>query len=177
MNILIIYGTVEGQTRKIARFVKKEAENLGNQVTLSDATDDPPDPDDFDAIIIGSSVHKHEYNAAIIDYASKHLEVLNKKPSLFISVSLTAAADEEESWKELEQITKDFLAKVGWNPTAVKQVAGALRYSEYDFFKRFIMRLIAKKQGGGTDTSQDYEYTNWEELGKSVNEFLSDSSK
>lgn len=51
------------------------------------------------------------------------------------------------------------------------QIAGALKYTEYDYFKRLIMKMISKKEGGATDTSQDYEYTKWDEVTKFVNEF------
>jgi menaquinone-dependent protoporphyrinogen oxidase len=50
----------------------------------------------------------------------------------------------------------------------VEQVAGALRYTQYDFFKKFTLRMIAKRAGGSTDTSHDTEYTDW----KQVNEIL-----
>ena len=172
MNVLIVYGTIEGQTRKIAGFLKQEAEKMGDKASLCDATDNPVAPDEFDAVIITSSLHAHKYNAAVVEYAVKNQKVLNERPSMFISVSLTAAADEEKSWQELKQLTGDFLTGAGWTPTKVQYVAGALRYTQYDFFKRFIMRMIVKKQGGETDTSRDHEYTDWEELKLTFKDFL-----
>ena len=43
-------------------------------------------------------------------------------------------------------------------------VAGALEYSKYNPLKRWIMKRIAAKAGGGTDTSRDYDYTDWDDL-------------
>jgi menaquinone-dependent protoporphyrinogen oxidase len=40
-------------------------------------------------------------------------------------------------------------------------IAGALRYSRYPLPLRWFMRRIAKQAGGDTDTSRDYEYTDW----------------
>jgi len=37
-----------------------------------------------------------------------------------------------------------------------------LRYSRYDPITRWIMKKIAAKEGGPTDTSRDYELTDWE---------------
>ena len=165
MRLLIVYGTTEGQTRKICQFLKEEAEKLHHTVDICDATDNPFSPStNFDAIIIAASVHMHKYQSAIHHYVKDHHEILNKIPSAFVSVSLTAASDDQESWQELEELTAEFLKHSGWQPRHVTQVAGALRYSKYDFFKKFIMRMIAKKESGDTDTSHDYEYTDWGEV-------------
>ncbi|MBK8498636.1 MAG: hypothetical protein IPL52_07420 [Flavobacteriales bacterium] len=49
-------------------------------------------------------------------------------------------------------------------PRRIELVTGALKYLQNDFFKRFIMRMIAKKEGRETDASRDYEYTDWAAL-------------
>lgn len=41
MNVLIIYGTIEGQTRKIATFLADHVRQRGENVTLIDSTDLP----------------------------------------------------------------------------------------------------------------------------------------
>jgi menaquinone-dependent protoporphyrinogen oxidase len=51
-------------------------------------------------------------------------------------------------------------------------VAGALLYTQYGLLKRFIMKLIVKRQGGSTDTSVDHEYTDWAALQRFVDEFM-----
>ncbi len=56
----------------------------------------------------------------------------------------------------------------------MKPVAGALLYTKYNFLVRFVMRRIAKKGGPETDTSRDYEYTNWAALDKFVDEFCAE---
>ena len=66
---------------------------------------------------------------------------------------------------------KRFFDETGWRPTVVMPVAGALSYSHYNFLVRFVMKQIAKKEGSGTDTSRDYEYTDWDALDAFVKEF------
>lgn len=161
MKLLIVYGTTEGQTRKICRFIKDETEKYGCQVDLFNAIDEPLFPTDYDKVIIAGSIHVGGYQTAVKHYVKEHHLELSKKPSAFISVSLTAAGDDAESWKELNEITHKFLEETNWNPSDIVHAAGALKYSKYDFFKKMIMRMIAKQQGGGTDTSEDYEYTDW----------------
>ena len=41
-----------------------------------------------------------------------------------------------------------------------------------DWLKRMVMRSIVRKEGGDIDTSQDYEYTDWESLWTFVGSFL-----
>jgi len=67
-------------------------------------------------------------------------------------------------WEELKGITKEFLSNTGWHPTYIEQVAGAIRYSKYNFFKKYILRNIAQKNNAQTDTSEDYEYTDWTQV-------------
>lgn len=164
MKLLIAYGTTEGQTRSICEYLRDEAKKAGHEVSLSDTTGPHLQPRGFDAAIIAASVHYGRYQTSIEHFVQEHREKLNSIPTAFLSVSLTAASDEPESWNELEEITDNFLNQAGWQPDIVEQVAGALRYSKYNFFKKFIMRLMATKSGGGTDTTEDYEYTDWSQV-------------
>src|ERR1700758_1606045 len=116
MKVLIVYGTTEGQTRKIAAFLKDEAENLGHQVTLADSTSTPPLPTGYDVVLIGASLHAHKYQSSVFHYIKNNAVALNELKSGFFSVSLTAAGDDSESWKELEVITTNLLKDTGWNP-------------------------------------------------------------
>ena len=161
MKILIVYGTTEGQTRKIANFLKDEAEKLGHLVTLTDSTGNPPFPAGYDVVLIGASIHMHKYQSSVFNYVKDNAETLNEITSGFFSVSLAAASDDPEEQKELAGITKAFKDDTGWKPVDVEQMAGALLYTKYDFFKKLIMRMIAKREGRSTDTSGDYEYTQW----------------
>lgn len=164
MKLLIVYGTTEGQTKKICEFLRDEAKKAGHEVSLNNALEFHVHSTGFDAAIIGASLHAEKYQDAVEHYVHENNKGLNNIPSAFLSVSLTAATDEPESWKELKQITHEFLDKTGWQPTYVEQVAGALRYSKYNFLKKFIMRMIAQKQSGDTDASKDYEYTDWDQV-------------
>jgi len=171
MKFLIVYGTTEGQTRKIAHFMEVILQSAGHTVTTADAADEPPDPKDYDAILIGASVHIHKYQSAVAHYITHHAPSLNKKPGAFFSVCLAVASDIEEEHLEAEKTTRDFMEQTGWRPYMSTQIAGALKYTQYDFFKRLIMKMISKREGRTTDTSRDYEYTDWNAVKKFVLEF------
>ena len=54
--------------------------------------------------------------------------------------------------------------RVGTQVTTM--VAGALADTKYNWFIRSMMKRIAAKAGGDTDTSRDYEYTDWPALSR-----------
>lgn len=172
MNILVIYGTTEGQTRKIASFMQQQLQTQGHQVMLADANEQPPLADEFDAIIIGSSVHMHHYHSAVEHYIKSNLKALNTRPSAFYSVSMAIASDNDEEHSDIKQLATDFLFDCGLKTVHIFHIAGALKYTQYDYFKRLVMRMIAKKEGGNTDTSKDHEYTDWSQVKQQTLDFV-----
>ena len=162
MKILIVYATSEGQTRKISRFMEEVLQGENHNVVIADATEDPPSPEKFDAVLIGSSIHIQKYHSSIKDYIMKNLDELNNKHSAFFSVCMAMASDIKEEHEEVKKIALEFMEKTGWKPDAISHMAGALKYTQYDYFKKLIMRMIAKKEGGSTDTAKDHEYTDWD---------------
>ena len=171
MKILIVYGTTEGQTRKISHFIEAILKDGSHEVTVADASQAPPPPSSYDAVIIGASVHIHKYQSAVLRYITRHIEALNKIPSAFFSVCLAVASEMDEEHKEAAKITNDFLEHIGWKPLMTTQIAGALKYTQYDFFTRLVMKRIAKREGRTTDTSKDHEYTNWDSVREFAEEF------
>lgn len=172
MKILIIYGTSEGQTRKIARFMENVLQDENHKVVIADATDEPPTPVNYDAILIGSSIHMHKYKNSVKQYIINNIDELNKKPSAFFSVCMAVASEIDEEHEEVTTLAKSFLNQTGWKTKEINHIAGALKYTQYDYFKRLIMRMIAKKQGGDTNTSHDYEYTDWNAVKDFVRHFI-----
>ncbi len=173
MHVIVIYGTVEGQTRKIARNIAGTVQSSGHDVTVFDAADlDDVDLATADAVIVAAPVHTGKYPAAIGHWLKHNASDLNNLPSVFFSVSLAAASAFPEEHREIAELSTDFLEQTGWKPDEVHQVAGALRYLEYDFLKRLLMRHIVKQGGGPVDTSRDYEFTDWDELSVFVSDFL-----
>lgn len=170
MRILIVYGTAEGQTKKIAEFIESELTALGHLVVIHNAMDIMLNPSGYDIVFIGASMHMEKYPASIEHYLNKYHIELNRIHSVFYSVSLTAASDDAESWKELKEATTKFISTIGWKPFKVEYFAGALRFTQYDFMKKFIMRQIAKKAGQGV--SGDTEYTDWAKVKRFVLDVL-----
>ncbi len=163
-RILILYGTTDGQTAKVARFIGDELLALGANVDLFDAATANPDPRVYDGVIVAASVHGGKYQRSVVRWARTHAVALCGLPSAFVSVCLAVLQTDVAVIRELDAIVHRFEAATGWEPERVKLVAGALRYTRYGWLKRLIMRRIARKAGGDTDTSRDHEYTDWKDL-------------
>jgi menaquinone-dependent protoporphyrinogen oxidase len=84
---------------------------------------------------------------------------------------LSILSKNEAGRKEAEAIPQRFLDGVHWHPAIVKIVAGALLYTHYNFFIRWVMKRIVASAGGDTDTSKDYEYTDWNDVRAFAAEF------
>lgn len=179
MRVLIVYGTIEGQTRKIAEYIAQILGEGGHVVDLRDAAAIPPDADlgPVDAFIAGGSVHQGRHPAALRHFVKAHRGTLQQLPSGFFSVSMAAMMPDEEHQAQSRTYVDEFCAETGWTPAVTVMVAGALRYSQYDFFKRFVMKLIAREQGGDTDTSRDYEYTDWGQVRQFAHDVLAHAAR
>lgn len=177
-SVLVVYGTTEGQTRKVAEFIANALMAGGVKVELLDSADERAAlvQPIYAAAIVCGSLHQHRYQASLLRFVKSNAAWLSGIPAAFVAVSLTAALKDDQSRDELQEMVETFYRETGWTPAITRHVAGALRYSQYDYFKRLIMKLIARQQGGDTDTSHDHEYTDWEVLTRFVEEFLAATS-
>ncbi|MDA8253396.1 MAG: hypothetical protein M0Z28_30075 [Rhodospirillales bacterium] len=178
MKLLLIYGTTEGQTEKVARFVAEQFAQRGHEVRIVNAIEEAAaavDPREFDAVIVAGSIHAGRYQSAVIHFVSKNLVAINGRPNAFLSVSLAAAGGDQDDLQGLEHCLGAFTQQTGWIPQRVHHVAGAFRYTSYDFLKRWAMKYIAYRKGGPMDTSRDHELTDWSDVGRFVSEFLADA--
>jgi menaquinone-dependent protoporphyrinogen oxidase len=163
-TVLVAYATTEGHTRTIAERIADVTTQRGATVTLVDVADPPADLDvaSYDAVVVGGSIHAGHHQDALSRFVAAHRDALERAPSAFFSVSLTAASDDAESRRVVDDYLVEFLNDVAWTPDRTASFAGALKYSEYGVFKRLLMRRIARGFGGDADASRDYEYTDWD---------------
>jgi menaquinone-dependent protoporphyrinogen oxidase len=166
MRILIVYATTEGQTRKIARFVLNRLADRGHAAELLHVADaEDPDWSRIDAAVLAGSVHIGRVQDELAAFAAAHATELNARPTLFLQVSLAAAGTDPEELADLDRIAQAFCEAAGWRPGRIVQVAGAFRFTQYDFFRRWAMRHIAAQKGEQVEPGQDREYTDWDALG------------
>lgn len=174
-KVLILYCTRYGQTRKIAEAMQAEFQRLGSGVDVMEAAVRPNrgDLETYDAVVIGAPVYKSRFPRYLESWISKESETLNQMPSAFYSVCLGILERGNAQTQSAERrIIEEMFARTGWQPISWRTFAGALNYRKYNWLVRIVMKRIAKKAGGDTDTSRDYEYTDFEDVRLFVREFL-----
>ncbi|HKP30787.1 MAG TPA: flavodoxin domain-containing protein [Gemmatimonadales bacterium] len=173
-RLLVVYGTTDGQTGKVTDFLAAEWSRLGARVDRFEAEAAPADLSGYDGVIVAASVHAGGYQQPVIGWVQSHAAILGAMPSAFISVSLGILQKDPAVRRDLDGILGRFVRESRWHPGMVKEVAGALKYREYGWLKRRVMRYMAAKAGGSTDTSRNHEYTDWADLRRWAGAFLVD---
>ncbi len=169
-KIYIPYGTVEGQTARIAEYIAEVVRAHGHQADTADLKHSGDAlPDGYDAVIVGGSVHVGKHEAYVRDFVLRNRAELERLPSALVSVSLAARGDGENA----ESYVEKFAAATGWHPAHVGLFSGALLYTHYNFLKRQLMKKITKDKGSpDLDTSRDYVYTEWDGVKRFTEDFL-----
>ena len=170
-RILVVYATTDGHTAKVAGALAETLQKNGDTVDVYVASQPAPAPDAYDAVVVAASVHAGGYQRSVRRWVRTHAEALAAKPSAFVSVCLGVLQHEPAVQRDLQRILDDFAASTGWRPAIVKLVAGALPYTKYGWLRRLAMKRIVAKAGGDTDTSRDYEYTDWNDLRRFAGDF------
>ncbi|MDB5660597.1 MAG: menaquinone-dependent protoporphyrinogen oxidase [Cypionkella sp.] len=177
MKIFVGYASTEGQTRKICRFVADHLVDVGHSVELLDVdAAEGLDMARFDRVILAGSLHLKRFQSSLDGFVRANAAVLAALPSLFLAVSLAAAGDDAEDWQGLRECMAQFCADVRWQPARVEHVAGAFRFTEYDFFKSLAMRYVARQRGQVVDPHADREYTDWAALAAALDDWLGGSA-
>lgn len=173
MIILVGYATVEGQTRKIAEAVASAVESTGNHALLFDTASGGEYAVEHPfAAILCAPVHAARYPGSFAAFVGQEVTWLNTVPSAFVSVSMLIRSEFEEEREEAAHFPDTLLSETGWKPRLIHHAAGALRYREYDFFKRWIIRRMAAHENAPTDVTRDHEFTDWTALAAFVQQFL-----
>lgn len=173
VSFLVLYGTGEGQTAKVASRITDGLEKRGHDTTTIDIDELSDDLSlaEFDAVLIGSSIHVGKHHERIRDFVRANVEDLGTRPTALFQLSLSSAVDDPERRAEAADYVDTFLEETDWHPDRIGLFGGALRYSKYGFLKRLMMKRIARDATGDVDPSQDYEYTEWAEVEAFANDF------
>lgn len=166
MHILIIYGSLEGQTKKIAERIAEILATKGHQVTnlAADTLAADFSVNNFDAAIVGGSIHIGNYPKQIPKFISKYRGWLNNVPGALFTVCMAINSQQTKSREQAVGFGDKLISQTGWRPVLTETFAGAVKYTQYGFITRFIMKNISKREGGSTDTTRDHEYTDWDRV-------------
>jgi len=174
MTAAVFYATREGHTKKIAERIATDLRARGATVDVFDVRAcGAPDWTKYSVACLAASVHIGRHEREMIAFATAHRAALERIGAAFVSVTLVEAGAEDPrktdgerraAADDAQRMIDVFVKETGWRPVRAIPVAGALAYSKYNILVRFLMKRIARKAGAPTDTSRDYEFTNWSAL-------------
>jgi len=182
MKAAILFATREGQTRRIAERIAGDLRQSGAAADVIDLGTAPRVIlSDYALVCVAASVHVGKHERTAVAFVKRHRAELERLSAVFVSVSLSEAGVEDlarsqderrKSSADVQRLIDDFAKETGWRPARVFPVAGALAYKRYNLLLRFVMKRIARKAGGPTDTSRDHELTDWASVDRFARELV-----
>jgi menaquinone-dependent protoporphyrinogen oxidase len=172
MKALIVFETVEGQTRKIVDFVAQQMRSAGYEVQLFD-THDRLETLSFEGIgkvVLAAPVHERRHPAGFETFIATNLDGLKARNTLLISVSLKAAF--LESIDEAQDYLIEMKMRTRFEPDKEILAAGAVRTKSYDYYESQIVKTVALEGRKVALVNGVREFTNWDDLGADVADFL-----
>lgn len=169
-DILMVYGSSHGQTEKIVRRIANWLTTEGHRVTVRKG-DSQPSVADFDAYLVAGSVQFGRHQRYLEEFVRRNLGPLSSAPTAFVSVCGAMAGSWSRGAEEAGKYVASFLKRTGWQPRVTRSFAGGLPYTQYGLLTRWMMRIISRVTGRPTDTSRDWDLTDWEQVGRFAGEF------
>ena len=167
-RILVLYHSYDEHTARIARRIADRIGRAGHEAVVERVDgEDLRDLDGFDGIVLGAAVRYGHHDRRLERAVKRRAADLASRPNAFFSVCLSATHDS----KEAQGYVDGFCRRTGWEPREVATFAGALQYSKYPPLRKLLMRTISRFAGGDTDTSRDYEYTDWNAVERFATQF------
>jgi len=162
-KFLIIYSTTDGHTKIICERIKNflNDENIVELLSLEDSK--KINLSDFEKIIIGASIRYGKHSRELYKFINLNKNILDQKKSAFFSVNVVARKSEKNTAETNPYINK-FLKISKWRPNKISVFAGKVDYPNYNFFDKYIIKLIMFITNGPTDTSRSYEFTDWSKV-------------
>jgi menaquinone-dependent protoporphyrinogen oxidase len=166
-DVPVFYATSEGQTRRIAEALATHLGEAGIDSQAIDVTSAQAAAFSWTrarAVVRAASVHAGKHQREAESFVRANLAEFNARPSVFLSVGLSIYSVVARDADGARATAERFPVQVGWKAGRVVCVAGRLAYTQYGWLKRFIMRRIAARSGGSTDTTRDHELTDWSQV-------------
>ncbi|WP_299567724.1 flavodoxin domain-containing protein [uncultured Sulfitobacter sp.] len=172
MQVLVLFASIEGQTRKIADFVDAQVRRAGHESTLVDASEKRAVVtfEGYDTVILAAPVHerRHPPNFEIVLTASR--ADLAARRTMMISVSLGAAFPELR--EEAQEYLEEMKMRTRLQPDAEVLVGGAVRPSSYGYYETEVLRHAVLRNQNIDPRTQEHEFTDWDMLEDAVGSFI-----
>jgi len=171
-SILITYGTGQGQTATVAGCIESVLSDRGFDVRTAHVGEMPSvSIEDFDAILVGGSINNRQHRPEVLEFVREHRDAITARPNGFFQVSMASAVGSEWAEEGVQLFVDQLTEETGWEPDRIGRFAGAIKYPRYSRFLRLGFLAYSALSTGDTDTSREYEYTDWGEVERFAVEF------
>ena len=161
-RILVVYGSTYGQAERVAHRIAAVLSGAGHAVDIHRA-DRLPDTlwlASYDSFVVAASVLMGHHQKYVRDFVHRNATLLNELPSAFVSVCGAGRGDPQQAQSYIDTL----LGETGWRPTVTTSFTGAVAYTRYGWWFRWYLKLISRRKGLPTDTSRDWDFTEWGEV-------------
>jgi menaquinone-dependent protoporphyrinogen oxidase len=187
MKAAVFFATREGQARRVAEHIADTLHGRGVATDLFDVRDvrEAVDWNRYETAFVVASVHLGKHEKEMTRFVRAHRPEFERLGANFVSLSLSQAGAQDERHSaddrrrasaDVEGMIDAFVATTGWRPARVLPAAGALAYRRYNLLVRFVMKRIARANGAPTDTSRNYELTDWAAVDRFVDAVMPPST-
>ena len=162
MKALVVYGTKSGSTKAIADEIAKTISEQGYESTVKNAKEtNGVVANDFDLIIVGSSVYAGMWNGKATGFLKRNQEVLTGKKVALFSSGLAGSdpAQAGEAKKIMDKVAAKFPAI---KPIALAYFGGVVDFDSPNFLARIMAKAMKKDfEKKGMDTSKPIDGRDW----------------
>ena len=152
-EVLIVYATELGHTRRIAERVATDTRSAGHRPTVA-STEAAPPPGSFDAVIVGAAVRASAFIPAIERYTREYADPMGQRPSGLFSVCAPDDHDDRACRDALDTYLRDLQHDIGWHPDVIASFAGIRPYTHIGIAHRVLAtegQTMADSEAGATD--------------------------
>src|SRR5215472_128402 len=160
MRTAVFYATREGQSELVAQRVARDLRSRAIEADVINVKDirGRIDWDAYDAAFVVASVHVGHHEKEMVEFVKRSKNELEQLNAAFLSLTLSqagaelesnTAAQREAAHADALRMVAVFATETGWRFEHSLTVAGALKYSKYNFLVKWIMKRIAHKEGFG----------------------------
>jgi hypothetical protein len=162
-TLLLTYATTHGHTATIADRLADALRALGIGVDLRDVQQlGDADPGSYDAVVAGASVHAGHHQRAMLNWVKANRDNLAAVPTLFLSVSLTAAELRSATHRLTSPVDRPAAAPAGersWvipSRTRPSRSPGSGREGTSLAFPLFRGRLAGRSPSRGSPAAREW---------------------
>lgn len=155
MNVLIVYSSAFGSTKKVASQIASNLKKMADFTITLQSVDETGSLKEYDTVIIGSSIRANRILANVRDFIARFKTELSQKNIFFFVVCLTAKCNEGRNKAKREYIEPVFANYPQITPISIEAFGGKIETKSFNPVMKKLMRHVVDQAGLPQDTSID----------------------